>query len=124
MRINEGSDEQYVNDGNDRNNTHDESHEHETTRRKQWQRYFDRLIHLLVQHVVEGLLDFRRRECRSFWLDLVFQSPPRKRIMITHVSFKVGPQRHPFFLGELSTGRPTFKKTCFYGSWIMDYVLV
>ena len=27
---------------------------------------------------VEGLLNFRRRVCRSFWLDLVFQDPPRE----------------------------------------------
>ena len=28
------------------------------------------------QHLVEGLLNFRRRVCRSFWLDLAFQDPP------------------------------------------------
>ena len=30
------------------------------------------------QHLVEGLLNFRRRVCRSFWLDLAFQDPPGK----------------------------------------------
>ena len=27
------------------------------------------------QHLVEGLLNFRRRVCRSFWLDLAFKDP-------------------------------------------------
>ena len=31
-----------------------------------------------LQHLVEGLLNFRRRVCRSFWLDLAFQDPPWK----------------------------------------------
>ena len=31
---------------------------------------------LFPQHLVEGLLNFRRRVCRSFWLDLAFQDPP------------------------------------------------
>ena len=35
--------------------------------------------HFFPQHLVEGLLSFRRRLCRSFWLDLAFQDPPRKR---------------------------------------------
>ena len=30
------------------------------------------------QHLVEGLLNFRRRVSRSFWLDLAFQDPPGK----------------------------------------------
>ena len=31
------------------------------------------------QHLVEGLLNVRRRVCRSFWLDLAFQDTPGKR---------------------------------------------
>ena len=31
-----------------------------------------------LQHLVEGLLNFRRRVCQSFWLDLAFQDPPGK----------------------------------------------
>ena len=34
--------------------------------------------HFFPQHLVEGLLNFRRRVCRSFWLDLAFQDPPGK----------------------------------------------
>ena len=30
------------------------------------------------QHLVEGLFNFRRRVCRSFWLDLAFQDTPGK----------------------------------------------
>ena len=30
------------------------------------------------EHLVEDLLNFRRRVCRSFWLDLAFQDPPGK----------------------------------------------
>ena len=30
------------------------------------------------QHLVEGLLNFRRRVCRSFLLDLAFQDPLQK----------------------------------------------
>ena len=33
---------------------------------------------LFPQQLVEGLLNFRRRVCRSFWLDLAFQDPPGK----------------------------------------------
>ena len=33
---------------------------------------------MFPQHLVEGLLNFRRRVCRSFWLDLAFQDPPGK----------------------------------------------
>ena len=31
-----------------------------------------------TQHLIEGPLNFRRRVCRSFWLDLAFQDPPGK----------------------------------------------
>ena len=37
--------------------------------------YFNEIF---PQHLVEGLLNFRRRVCRSFWLDLAFQDPPGK----------------------------------------------
>ena len=35
-------------------------------------------IEFFPQHLVVGLLNFRRRVCRSFWLDLAFQDPPGK----------------------------------------------
>ena len=35
-------------------------------------------LYIFPQHLVEGLLNFRRRVCRSFWLDLAFQDPPRE----------------------------------------------
>ena len=35
-------------------------------------------LRFFPQHLVEGLLNFRRRVCRSFWLDLAFQDPPGK----------------------------------------------
>ena len=42
-------------------------------------------------HLGEGLLNFRRRECPSFWPDFAFQDPPRKRttafFFITHKDF-------------------------------------
>ena len=31
------------------------------------------------QHLVDGLLNYRRRECRLFWQDFAFQDPLRKR---------------------------------------------
>ena len=43
---------------------------------------------LIYFHLVEGLLNFRRRVCRSFWLDLVSQEPPTKR---TNIYTFVGP---------------------------------
>ena len=39
------------------------------------------------QHLVEGLLNFRRRVCRSFWLDLAFQDPPRENGPILLIFF-------------------------------------
>ena len=35
-------------------------------------------VFFFPQHLVEGLLNFRRRVCRSFWLDLAFPDPPGK----------------------------------------------
>ena len=35
-------------------------------------------LSFLPQHLVEGLLNFRRRVRRSFWLGFAFQDPPGK----------------------------------------------
>ena len=43
------------------------------------------------QHLVEGLLNFRRRVCRSFWLDLAFQDPPGKTDQCYYSCFFFGP---------------------------------
>ena len=52
------------------------------------------LVHSLVffpSTLVEGLLNFRRRVCRSFWLDLAFQDPtPRKRTVKVFLNFPQG----------------------------------
>ena len=36
-------------------------------------------VGLFPQHLIDGLLNFRRRVCRSFWLDFAFRDPPWKR---------------------------------------------
>ena len=47
---------------------------------------------LFPQHLVEGLLNFRRRVCRSFWLDLGFQNSPQKTDQCCSYWFSRPPQ--------------------------------
>ena len=49
---------------------------------------------LFPQHLVEGLLNFRRRVCRSFWLDLASQDPPPENGPITMILFFLSTQRN------------------------------
>ena len=51
---------------------------------------FDFVFRFLPQRLVEGLLNFRRRECRSFWLDFAFQDPPENGPMLLSFFFFTG----------------------------------
>ena len=50
----------------------------------------EREIFFFPQHLLEGLLNFRRRVFRLFWLDLAVQDPPRKRTNV--IGFFCPPQ--------------------------------
>ena len=65
------------------------------------------------QHLVEGLLNFRRRVCRSFWLDLAFQDPPGKTDPCYRYFF-FGPPRKDLWLNlEKQFRGPDFRYTNF-----------
>ena len=77
-------------------------------------------------HLVEGLLNFRRRVCRSFWQDLAFQDPPGKRtnnndmvffIPPTELSTRVLKPQRSFF----SCPKPIFPTQSFFISLTVQY---